>query len=148
MSKDQESCGGVIRSEDVQKVLTLAAEIVEHGWVQYRFAADRSGKSVNIFSNTATCFCANGAIGKAAASTVISSPEGQGCPEVYGHYHSRLWDAAADALKKTIARRSIHDWNDHAQQEKHRVVFGLLAAAESVKEEQEEQEEQTCPPST
>lgn len=104
----------------VERVLLRAAEIVDAGWTQKSPARDGNGNPVFSHHQSATCFCAVGAIFRAISET-------ENC------------QISGDLASLPIARLSISlgmgnagnvaSWNDHPKRTKEEVVAALRKAA-------------------
>lgn len=111
---------------DTKSVLLLSSEIVAQGWTQGVSARDADGYAVRIDSPKATCFCAAGAIARAAMKLN---------PDI-------LWpateiSAAFDEFQRfiTVAEgraTGFRAWNDRLVREPHHVVDALRRCAESL----------------
>ncbi len=68
-----------------EQVLVVASEIVLRGWTQKATARDFAGRPVESFDPVAVCWCACGAVDRAAA-------------ELTGERYSGLYEQACDLL--------------------------------------------------
>lgn len=99
-----------------REVLLKAAALVERGWTQDAGARSAKGNHVRSTGRAAVCWCAEGAIQKAAFG-------GDG----YAYHFAK------GALLRALPKRalSIPDWNDAPGRTQAEVVAALKAAAET-----------------
>ncbi len=105
----------------VSDVLEKAAELIEPEgrWTQNAFARDRSGQTVSWGDPMAVCWCARGAIARAA--------DGQDTMRAYRVLRSILPE---------VSRRSVDpvaNWQDAHDRQQSEVVAALRAAAEAAR---------------
>lgn len=99
-----------------REVLLKAAELVERGWCQGTGAKNGAGREVSTTGRAAVCWCAEGALGRAA----------HGC-EDHDFYAAK--NALLRALPSLVL--SIPEWNDAPGRTQAEVVAALRAAAET-----------------
>jgi hypothetical protein len=108
---------------DVAKVLNDAADLIEPTgrWIKHHYAINDDGVAVIAWSPTAVCWCASGAIVRAAV--VCGQPAAPASETLQAHL----------AQKGAIPHDdvSIEDWNDR-QTGPEPVIAALRAAAEAV----------------
>ena len=102
----------------VSDVLGRAADLIEPegAWTQGSFARNVGGYAVRIESPEAVCFCAVGAIYRAAP-------------------HSSMANRIADALAGTVQDDLFSDWNDREGRRQSEVVAKLRKVAEKYREQ-------------
>jgi hypothetical protein len=108
-------------SADVAHVLDRAAELVERGWTQHVYARDKNGEPVKYLQREAVCFCAQGAIFRAAGMHSARS-------QTRGFQAIRLLGQAA-------RWRQVALWNDHPGRRQATVVKTLRKAAALAREQ-------------
>jgi hypothetical protein len=98
----------------MNQTLLAAAQILEaspDAWTQGSFAYDAAGNPARPLDKAATCYCAMGAIQKAAGG------------------HQQVILAASEQLLKHLKRGSIVEWNDDERRTRKEVIAALRAAA-------------------
>ena len=103
----------------IRKILVDAAKIVNAGWCQGEMATNRKGVPREVRAKDAVCFCATGALWKAAC--------GEG-PDLTRE-EARTLHHANNKLREVIGERIIVDWNDREGQTAAKVVACLHEAA-------------------
>ncbi len=98
-------------ANDVAETLDKARALIEKGWTQGASARGKSKRQVELNSPSAVCFCASGAINRAA-------------PRFGGVYA-----AASEALKRAIGQRFIVAWNDAEGRTQAEVIQAFKEAA-------------------
>ena len=116
---------------DVATVLNAAADLIEPegAWTQGEQARNRRGQRVADSAPNAVCFCASGAIWKAAQRLKVRSLSGQ---------NGFIINEAHVALSRTVNApnhaMSVPDWNDAPERTQAEVVAALRQAAQRAKE--------------
>lgn len=111
------------------EVLKAARATIEQGWAINAMARDAAGIEVDEDSETAVCWCANGAL----ALATPPGPCGRTGDEFYVPFK-----AAQDSLKRAIGiaeRASLAEWNDRPGRTQADVLaaFDKAIAAEEAK---------------
>jgi hypothetical protein len=104
----------------VSETLDKAADLIEPegAWTQFVFARDKDGKRVGARHESATCWCASGAIIRAG-----------GGPDTWSAV--RAWAA----LLSVIGNLIIPNWNDAPERTQAEVVAKLREAAAIARKE-------------
>lgn len=94
----------------VAEVLRAAASLVESGWCQKAMATDASGRPVPEDDDTASCFCALGAVIRAADydSGVYMAALDRFCEFIYaetGHFAVSRWNDTPGRTAEDVAAR-------------------------------------------
>ena len=112
----------------VSQILNKAAELVEKGWCQDTEARDARGTEVPWDHDSATKFCASGAIRK------VANEGHEGYVNITGP-RSVLEESLVPHDRKSMSYCSIPAWNDCPDQTQEEVVRALRKAAEISKGE-------------
>lgn len=109
------------------QILRAAAEIVERGWTQGEFARDEGYRATGHESADAVCWCATGAIRRAAGDTDR---------RVVYVAQSALADAAVgpapDDDFERDAAADVENWNDEARRTADDVAEAMRRAADTL----------------
>lgn len=108
-----------------KEVLIKARELVSKGWTQGRFAANKKDETVNYGADDAVCFCASGAIYRAAKTT-----RGEGYSEV-----GTIYEAHRFLRESTLYNGEVPAWNDAAGRRQREVVRAFSVAIEKADRE-------------
>ena len=121
---------GEIVPKTVADILTAAADLIEPEgrWTQGEQARNKRGQRVSDSACNAVCFCASGAIWRAARRagiTGLSSPNGKAIDEAHR--------ALSEIVNRPSHAMSVPDWNDRPTRTQGEVVAALRAAAEKAR---------------
>jgi hypothetical protein len=105
-------------SLSIADILDRAADIVAKGWAQAAYARTRTGRKIGATCRAATCWCAVGAIKKAAGIEDVLAPQ--------------VWDAARLPFGSPNA---LTEWNDAPGRTQSEVVAKLREAAALAREQ-------------
>ena len=90
---------------ELLKIYRKARELVEKGWHQGQFAADRQGRECSAFDDEAACFCAWGALRRSRANLGIRLPFGpllEPLQGVIGDVEPTAWNDAPGRTKEEV----------------------------------------------
>jgi hypothetical protein len=118
---------------DAQRILHLAANLVEGGWTKGNMALDGMGDSIDPLDPRACAFCAHGAL-VAAANRIYPEMSREVLWEEVEIINEAVIELGLipDTFEITGANAVVHQWNDEAYRMKIDVVETLHKAAQKI----------------